>query len=98
MVLGQRDWVSATQRFWTRSRWRSRPSACRGDKQQSYDPNGASHDGRRVIVQRLAAWGVEWTNGYPGDGIDSIQGTLNCGGNRPEFMQASHAELGILAS
>jgi len=49
-------------------------------------------------VQRLAAWGVEWTNGYPGDGIDSIQGTLNCGGNRPEFMQASHAELGILAS
>ncbi|GAA1630313.1 thiamine pyrophosphate-requiring protein [Actinoplanes couchii] len=44
-----------------------------------------------VVVDRLAAWGVERVFGYSGDGIDGVIGALRRAG-RPEFVQARHEE------
>ena len=44
-----------------------------------------------VVVERLAAWGVERVFGYSGDGIDGVIGALRRAG-QPEFVQARHEE------
>ena len=44
-----------------------------------------------LVVERLAAWGVERVFGYSGDGIDGVIGALRRAG-RPEFVQARHEE------
>ncbi|GAB2567740.1 thiamine pyrophosphate-requiring protein [Paractinoplanes abujensis] len=44
-----------------------------------------------LVVERLAAWGVERVFGYAGDGIDGVMGALRRAG-KPLFVQARHEE------
>ena len=44
-----------------------------------------------LVVERLAAWGVERVFGYSGDGIDGVIGALRRAGE-PAFVQARHEE------
>ncbi|MVA77088.1 thiamine pyrophosphate-requiring protein [Auraticoccus sp. F435] len=44
-----------------------------------------------VLVERLAAWGVDRVFGYAGDGIDGVLGALRRAG-QPVFVQARHEE------
>jgi pyruvate dehydrogenase (quinone) len=48
-----------------------------------------------LVVDRLAAWGVERIFGYSGDGINALLGALRRAG-RPEFVQARHEENAAL--
>ncbi|GLH96622.1 thiamine pyrophosphate-requiring protein [Phytohabitans aurantiacus] len=45
-----------------------------------------------LVVERLAAWGVERVFGYSGDGIDGVMGALRRAGE-PRFVQARHEEM-----
>lgn len=44
-----------------------------------------------VVVERLAAWGVDRVFGYSGDGINPVLGALRRAGG-PAFIQARHEE------
>ena len=45
------------------------------------------------IVERLIAWGVRRTYGYPGDGINGVMGALRRAQDKIAFVQAPHEEL-----
>ena len=45
------------------------------------------------IIERLIAWGVRRTYGYPGDGINGVKSTLHRTKDKLEFVQAPHEEL-----
>jgi len=45
------------------------------------------------LLQRLAAWGVHFVYGYPGDGINGIMGAFNRNDHGVRFIQARHEEM-----
>lgn len=45
------------------------------------------------LIQRLAAWGVRYVYGYPGDGINGIMGAFNRDSHGVRFIQARHEEM-----
>jgi len=45
------------------------------------------------IIERLLAWGVRRTYGYPGDGINGVMGALRRAADKIEFVQTPHEEL-----
>ena len=50
---------------------------------------GTSHQ----RIERLHAWGVRRTYGYPGDGINGLMGALDRASDKVQFIQARHEEL-----
>jgi len=45
------------------------------------------------LLERLSAWGVQRIYGYPGDGINGIDGALDRQQDKIEFIQARHEEM-----
>jgi pyruvate dehydrogenase (quinone) len=45
------------------------------------------------ILERYAAWGVDRIYGYPGDGINGIDGALDRQKDKIRFIQARHEEM-----
>ncbi|HEX8426805.1 thiamine pyrophosphate-binding protein [Hymenobacter sp.] len=48
------------------------------------------------IVQRLSDWGIRRIFGYPGDGINSLMGSLSRAQDKMEFIQVRHEEIAAL--
>ena len=46
------------------------------------------------LLDRLEAWGIRRIYGYPGDGINGIMGALDRAGDRFEYVQPRHEEMG----
>ena len=45
------------------------------------------------LVDRLAAWGISYIYGYPGDGINGFLGALQRGQDKVRFVQTRHEEM-----
>ncbi len=46
-----------------------------------------------ALVERIIAWGITRTYGYPGDGINGVMGALNRRREDVDFIQVRHEEM-----
>ena len=45
------------------------------------------------LIQRLNEWGIRRIYGFPGDGINGINGAIGRAGDKVDYIQVRHEEM-----